>query len=277
MGVMSGYGKCLVILIVIFIPLSVFGEGPLDKESLDKAPALNSAEAMDKTAYEEPAEENLIADPLEPWNRFVFALNDGFYFTLIKPVARVYSFITPEWGRVRVRSVFQNLGAPGRFVSTLLQGNMKGAGNELLRFVLNTTIGIGGMFDVAQQNFKIKSSDEDLGLTLGHYGIGEGFFIVWPFLGPSSARDSVGMAGDSFLYPLSYITPFKDLLAVRFFEFENDVSLRIGEYEDLRESSLDPYVAMKDAFSEYRRNKVRKGATEKDRSDAVPTTGWPGH
>jgi phospholipid-binding lipoprotein MlaA len=130
------------------------------------------------------------------------------------------------------------------------------------------------MFDAADYNLQIKSTEEDIGLALGHYGVGEGFFIVWPFLGPSSVRDSVGIAGDFFLYPVSYITPFKDWLAVRSYQFENDVSLRIGEYEDLTESSVDPYTAMKDAYSEYRRNKVKEGSGE---TDGAPTdSGWPG-
>ncbi len=259
---MKGCGW-VVLLVLIFAPLSLYGEGQPDKEADETV-----------TAREEPREfpePKVIADPLEPWNRLVFFLNDRLYFALMKPVAQGYSIIVPEWGRVRIRNVFNNLKTPIRFVSSLLQLKVKAAGVELARFAMNSTIGFGGMFDVASQNEDLKGSDEDLGITLGYHGIGEGFFIMWPFLGPSSLRDSAGLAVESLLYPVNYITPFEDWFAVRSFQFENDVSLRIGEYEDLIESAVDPYVAMKDAYSEYRRSRIKEGTAEE-----VPGTRWPG-
>lgn len=265
----------IVLFILFFMSVPASGEvSPGKGENRELAFSEQAAAPSDE--QEEIAEAKPIADPLEPWNRLMFFVNDRLYFALMKPAAQVYGLLVPEWGRVRVRNVFDNLRTPVRFVSSLLQGKMKGAGNELVRFLLNTTAGMGGMFDVADYNLQIKSSGEDLGLTLGHYGIGEGFYIVWPFLGPSSLRDSVGMTGDFYLYPVSYITPFEDWLAVRSYEFENDISLRIGEYEDFIESSLDPYVAMKDAYSEYRRNKVKEGAGETEREEAAKESGWPG-
>ena len=259
----------LILFIFLFMPFLAYAEATPGKGQTGEAASVERA-AAPADEQEEFAEAKPISDPLEPWNRLVFFVNDRLYFALVKPVAQGYGLIVPEWGRVRVRNVFDNLKTPVRFVSSLLQGKMKGAGNELARFLLNTTLGMGGMFDVAGYNLQLKSSDEDLGQTLGHYGIGEGFFIVWPILGPSSVRDSVGMAGDFFLSPVSYITPFEDWLAVRSFQFENDISLKIGEYEDMKESALDPYVAMKDAYSEYRRSKVKE-----DRTDTAPGPGWP--
>ncbi len=274
MGTGKVYGW-LIIVIFLLMPLHASAEDPPDT---GKAEGAAPAESVDtpKDGQDEFAEIKPVADPLEPWNRLVFFLNDRLYFALAKPVAQGYGLIVPEWGRVRVRNIFDNLRTPVRFVSCLLQGKMKCAGNELARFLLNSSLGMGGMFDVANYNLQLTSSDQDLGLALGHYGIGEGIFIVWPFLGPSSARDSVGIAGDFFLYPVSYITPFEDWLVVRSYQFENDVSLRIGEYEDLTESSLDPYVAMKDAYSEYRRSKVKEGTGEESAAGPSPTSGWPG-
>jgi len=265
----------LVFIFVLVIPYPVYAGVASDKDQTGEAASVERV-GTPADEQEEFPEVKPISDPLEPWNRLIFFLNDRFYFALAKPVAQGYGLIVPEWGRVRVRNVFDNLRTPVKFVSSLFQGKMKSAGNELIRLFLNTTLGMGGMFDVANYNLQIKSSDEDIGLALGHYGIGEGFFIVWPFLGPSSARDSVGIAGDFFLYPVSYITPFEDWLAIRSYQFENDVSLRIGEYEDLTESSLDPYVAMKDAYSEYRRSKVKEGAGEKSGAVPSPDSGWPG-
>jgi phospholipid-binding lipoprotein MlaA len=273
MGTRKVYGW-LIIVIFLSLPLHVFAEDPPDTGKTESAVPAESVDAA-KDGQDEFAEIRPVADPLEPVNRLVFFLNDRLYYIVMKPVAQGYSLIVPEVVRVRVRNVFDNLRTPVRFVSCLLQGKMKCAGNELARFLLNSTLGMGGMFDVADYNLQLKKSDQDLGLALGHYGMGEGLFIVWPFLGPSSARDSVGIAGDFFLYPVSYITPFQDWLAVRGTEFENDASLRIGEYEDFTESALDPYVAMKDAYSEYRRNKVKEGAGEKGEAESPAGPAWP--
>jgi phospholipid-binding lipoprotein MlaA len=268
---------CLVFIIFLFLPfLAYAGAAGITSGEDQAGEASVERTGTPADEQEEFAEAKPIADPIEPLNRLVFFLNDRLYFALVKPAAQVYGLIVPEWGRVRVRNVFDNLKMPVRFVSSLLQLKIRAAGVELARFAMNSTIGFGGMFDLASQNPDLKGSDEDVGLALGHYGIGEGFFIVWPFLGPSSARDSVGIAGDFFLYPVSYITPFEDWLAVRSYQFENDVSLRIGEYEDLTESSLDPYVAMKDAYTEYRRNKVKEGKGEESGAGPSSNSGWPG-
>jgi phospholipid-binding lipoprotein MlaA len=110
----------------------------------------------------------------------------------------------------------------------------------------------------------IPKRDADLGQTLGVYGVGQGLYVVWPVLGPSSARDSVGIVGDFFLYPVSYITPWYAWLGVRGYEEINDASLRIGDYESLKEAAIDPYVALRDAYDQYRQKKVevRKGKPE---------------
>ena len=249
--------KWLILFILLFMPFPAQGEVPPDTGGEKGLVPLEQV-AVPPDEQEEFPEIKPVADPLEPWNRLMFFLNDRLYFALVRPIAQGYAFVVPEWGRIRVRNIFENLGTPVRFISSLLQGKMNGAGNELLRFLLNTSIGVGGMFDVADNNFKIKGSDEDLGQTLGHYGIGEGFFIVWPLLGASNARDSFGLAGGYFLDPVSYITPLEASLAVRSYGYENDASLRVGEYEDLKEAAVDPYVSLKDAYTEYRRHKVKE-------------------
>ncbi len=209
------------------------------------------------TEYEEVADENGISDPLEPWNRAMFTFNDKLYFWVAKPLARGYSAIVPEWGRVRVKNIFQNISTPVRFVNNLLQLKIRGAGTELLRFVLNTTAGAGGMFDVAK-NIDLKGSEEDLGQTLGVYGMDNGFYVFWPVLGPSSLRDSVGTVGDFFLEPVSYITPIEALVGVRSFDYTNGTSLHIGDYEDIKESALDPYISFRGAYVQYRKNKIKE-------------------
>ena len=144
-----------------------------------------------------------IADPLEPVNRVFFVFNDKLYFWLLRPIARGYSWIFPEPARESVNNFFDNIKMPVRFVNNLLQGKIRASGRELARFGINTTVGVGGLWDPAGNWFDISPSKEDFGQTLGKYGIGEGVYICWPVLGPSNIRDTLGLSGDYFLNPLS--------------------------------------------------------------------------
>ena len=151
-----------------------------------------------------------IPDPLEGWNRFWFGFNDKFYFWLFKPMAQGYKYVLPEKPRSWVNNFFHNLLFPVRFVSCVLQGKLLEAGTETSRFIANTAFGLGGLSDFAydlEPHMPLRSSEEDLGQTFGSWGIGNGFYLVWPFIGPSTARDTVGLAGDSFLDPVSYVGP----------------------------------------------------------------------
>ena len=230
---------------------------PATRSGLEKATDVEESIEEHGTEYGEISEESGISDPLEPWNRAMFTFNDKLYFWVAKPLARGYSVIVPEWGRVRVKNIFHNISMPVRFVNNLLQLKINGSGTELLRFVFNTTVGVGGMFDVAK-NIDLKVQEEDLGQTLGVYGIGNGFYIVWPVLGSSSIRDTVGTVGDFFLELVSYITPTEALIGVRTFDYTNETSLHIGDYEDFKESAIDPYISLKSAYTEYRKNKIKE-------------------
>jgi len=199
-----------------------------------------------------------IADPLYPWNNAMYHFNDKLYFWVMKPVAKRYSTVFPQDVRVAVGNFFYNLAAPIRFVNNLLQLKLKNAGSELLRFVYNSTAGVGGLADVARSDLRLARHDQDLGLTLGHYGIGTGFYIVWPFLGPSSLRDTVGFAGDSFLDPVFYVTPWYDAAAIAAYDRVNGTSLHIGDYEDLKESAIDPYVAIRNAYIQHRQSQIKE-------------------
>ena len=200
-----------------------------------------------------------IPDPLESFNRAMFRFNDKLYFWVLKPVAQGYKKVVPEAPRVGVKNFFSNLKFPIRFVSCLLQADFSGAATEFGRFAVNTIWGVGGLMDPASsKQLNIPKNEADLGQTLGVYGVGQGFYIVWPILGPYSARDSIGIAGDYYLYPVSYITPWYDRSAVSAYEVVNDTSLRIGDYEFIKEAAIDPYVALRDAYSQYRQKKVEE-------------------
>jgi phospholipid-binding lipoprotein MlaA len=205
---------------------------------------------------EEPVE--TIADPLEPVNRAFFKFNDKFYFWILKPVATGYKTVVPQGVRVSVRNFFSNVSTPIRLVNCLLQAKFKCGGTETIRFLLNTTIGIAGFFDPAKTEFHIEKREKDFGTTLGFWGIGPAFYINWPILGPSSLRDTVGYVGDLFLDPENYlITSIPINLAVKSYHQVNETSLTLGEYEDLKEAALDPYIALKDAYHQYRQNKIK--------------------
>ncbi len=210
------------------------------------------------TEQEEAVEEESIPDPLEPWNRIIFTFNDRFYYWLFKPAAKGYNAVLPEPVRVSVRDFFDNLLMPVRFVNSVLQGKLDSAGIELARFGINSTIGFAGFFDVARNDLNIQRQARDLGQTLGHYGIGSGPYLIWPFLGPSSLRDTVGMVGDGFLTPLSYVTPWEDALGLEAVEYFNDNALHVGEYEDLTEAAIEPYIALRDAYAQHRKSVIKK-------------------
>jgi phospholipid-binding lipoprotein MlaA len=223
-----------------------------EKGSLDNDASLDYTEAVKEE------EKITIADPIEPFNRAMFQFNDKLYFWLLKPVAQGYKTVVPEDARVSVKNFFSNLGFPIRFLSCLLQADFICAATEVGRFTVNTVWGIGGLMDPASsKDLNLQKQDVDLGQTLGVWGVGQGFYIVWPVLGPSSPRDSFQIVGEYFLYPVSYVSPWYAWFGVRGLEEVNRTSLSIGDYEALKEASIDPYVALRDAYVQYRWKKVK--------------------
>lgn len=204
---------------------------------------------------ESPAPE--VSDPIEPVNRGIFYVNDKLYRWVLKPVAQGYKFVVPDPIRVSVRNFFLNLGTPIRAVNALLQGKFVDTGTELARFGINSTIGMAGLFDAAKE-FHLTRKDEDTGQTLGVYGLGPGFYLVLPILGPSNPRDAVGMVGDTYLDPLSYLLSFEWSLGAQFVRTQTDLTFRINEYEQLTDAAVDPYAAVKDFYLQYRAKKIKE-------------------
>jgi len=199
----------------------------------------------------------VVSDPLEGFNRAMFRFNDRLYFWLLKPAAQGYSYVVPEKMRTGVDNFFHNLKFPIRFVNNILQGKFHHAALEFDRFWLNTVAG-AGFFNPASRHDELNIPEEDFGQTLGHYGMGDGFYIVWPVFGPSTARDTVGFGGDYFLDPVTYVEPWESSLGIAAYRKFNRVSLTIGDYETLIESAIDPYSAVKDAYIQYRTNQIEK-------------------
>lgn len=201
-----------------------------------------------------------IADPFEPINRAFFTFNDKVYFWVFKPVALGYKAVAPEIVRVSVRNFFSHVTTPVRLVNCLLQADLKCAGTETARFFLNTTIGFAGFFDSAKTGFNLERQDRDFGQTLGIWGLGPVCYFDWPILGPSSVRDTVGYIGDLALDPRTYIPSRYFYLDVGAWVLDkvNETSLTIGEYEDLKKAALDPYIALREAYHQYRQSKIKK-------------------
>jgi phospholipid-binding lipoprotein MlaA len=249
-------------------PGTFISSAPPDKEVLQVAivniPPPVEPKPEKPEEPEEPTE--TIADPFEPMNRVAFDFNDRLYFWVLKPVASGYNAIFPQEMRVCVRNFFSNLRTPINVVNCLLQANFKCAGNESARLLLNTTLGFFGCVDQAKKDFGIEKQEEDLGQTFGVWGIGPGFYINWPILGPYSLRDTVGYVGDLFVDPLNYLVPsflpnfpsFLPNFAVRAYYQVNETSLSLGEYEDFKKAAIDPYIALKDAYYQYRKNKIKE-------------------
>lgn len=194
-------------------------------------------------------------DPWEGFNRRVYTFNDALDRAVLKPVARGYVAITPEPVQSGVGNFFSNLGEIRTTLNSLLQGKPANAGRSGGRFIINTTLGVGGLFDVATR-MDITAREEDFGQTLGVWGLGEGPFLMLPLLGPSTVRDTGGLPLDMATYPTTYIEDDAvrySLLALRI------IDLRAGllEQEDL--ISGDRYAFIRDTYLQRRRFEVSDG------------------
>jgi phospholipid-binding lipoprotein MlaA len=238
---------------------------PAQVVAADPAPRPATAAPTRPTA--EPAAEPEDNDPLEGFNRAVFAFNDVFDRFLLRPIAYGYGFITPDFIKAGVRNIFGNLTSPVVLANNLLQFDAPGAIRTTGRFVVNSTVGVLGFFDVAQE-IGIPRHTADFGQTLHGYGIGSGPYLVLPLLGPSSVRDGVGRAVDVFLDPLTYYLDFYPRLAVT---ATNAVTLRetlIKPLDDLRANSVDYYAALRAAYFQDRAVVLRKGTAASEPSAA---------
>ena len=197
-----------------------------------------------------------VFDPLSGYNRFMTRINDKFYFWILKPAASGYAKVTPAVVRRSVGRFFKNLGYPVRFVNNLLQLKVKRAGVETARFLVNTTVGVAGFADPAEAWMDLEAYPEDFGQTLGVYGVGSGFHLVLPLMGPSNLRDAVGKVPDMFLDPVYYVEPSELAIGISAYDRVNYTSLHLGEYADLKKDAVDWYVFLRSAYEQNRRKKI---------------------
>ncbi|RFC44085.1 MAG: phospholipid-binding lipoprotein MlaA [Verrucomicrobia bacterium] len=198
-------------------------------------------------------------DSFEPFNRAIFALNHQFYRFVAKPLAKATVFLIPKPVLNAAGRVIDNVESPVRIGSSLLQGKFKRAGQETGKLLVNSTLGVAGIWKPSDKIGALKRVPaEDVGQAFGNWGIPAGPYLVLPVLGPSSVRDLVGKVGDSCLNPESWLgtEEFKRLIKSCQAVVENPD--RMETYNNATADAVDPYVSMRESFVSYRRNAVEK-------------------
>ena len=208
-------------------------------------------------------------DPWEPLNRRVHDLNNVIDRYFAAPLARLYVTAIPRPARLVVSNFFNNLGQPVGAMNALLQGRPKDAGFSLLRFTVNSTLGIGGLFDPASR-MKIPYRDEDFGQTLAVWGWRQSRYVELPIFGPRTIRDIVGMVGDVPLSPLQHIGQAKTQIALRTLQL-GDIRARLFSVDSMREGAADDYALYRDAWLQRRNYQIMSGLPgKKAREENLP-------
>ncbi|MET0263481.1 MAG: VacJ family lipoprotein [Rariglobus sp.] len=228
-----------------------------------KAPAETDPEVVDGADEYAVVQ---VSDPLEPFNRAMFTFNDHAYDYVLRPVAKGYEKVTPKPVHRGIRNFFDNIKFPIRFVSSALQGKFKRAGQETGKFVVNTVGGLGGFMRMSDEIPALAQVPrEDVGQTFGVWGIGKGPYLVLPLLGPGTVRDTAGAVGDYFLNPLHWNLRKN----VEWYSWQTEVGVSVidgvsalpGTFEayDLsRKDALDPYIAVRSSYVQYREAAVKQ-------------------
>jgi len=239
-------------------------------------PATQSDEPLDPFAVAEEGTGDEY-DPWEPVNANIFEFNLKVDRYVLKPVAKGYNFVMPNIAQVGISNIFYNLRFAPRFLNNVFQGKLKGAGIEVGRFLVNSTVGLAGFFDVAK-HIDLVTPEEDLGQTLGFYGVKPGPYIVLPLLQPFTVRDFVGYVGDVFLNPINWlVVPIIEVddvpsviahkdrttssiiqLGARTGEIVNERSRNLEKFQGVEEATLDLYSAVRNAYLQKRNQAVRE-------------------
>lgn len=204
-------------------------------------------------------------DTFKNYNMMMTNVNDKFYTYLLIPIEKGYEKVVAKELRVGISNMYQNIKFPINFINNILQLKFKNSFLELERFCINTTLGFVGFADIAKDKFHIMPKREDFGQTLGFYGWENSSYIVLPILGPSNFRDMIGMGGDYFTNPLSYVEDRGNLvdndeesLYVIGFGLLNDQSFYYKTYENFKQDSLNLYILLKNAYEQRRKQQIKE-------------------
>jgi phospholipid-binding lipoprotein MlaA len=227
---------------------------PAETASAPESPQIAPAAAAPAAPGEDFDE-----DPWEGFNEKMFNFNREILDRyLLKPVATAWDFLLPDFVQRGVHNIFDNAAVVRRLVNNSLQLKFAGAGIELARFTINSTIGLVGFFDVAKDGFGIEQKDEDTGQTFGVWGMGPGPYLVLPFLPPLSVRDGVGYAFDAAMTPYSYFIPWWGSVVATADNTVNERSLNLDRFERVAESTVDLYGAVRNAYLQRRAAAIKQ-------------------
>lgn len=272
------FGRCKQNLLPVFgalaiVMLALAGPVPaqetqIENDNFDFATAVAPAETASAPespqiapAAAAPAApgEDFDEDPWEGFNEKMFNFNrEVLDRYLLKPIATAWDFLLPDFVQRGVHNIFDNAAVVRRLVNNSLQLKFAGAGIELARFTINSTIGLVGFFDVAKDGFGIEQKDEDTGQTFGVWGMGPGPYLVLPFLPPLSVRDGVGYAFDAAMTPYSYFIPWWGSVAATANNTVNERSLNLDRFERVAESTVDLYGAVRNAYLQRRAAAIKQ-------------------
>ena len=244
----------------------VMSEGPREvsvapgEAELASSPVmLTQAKSPSKAGAEDEDEELEPYDPFERFNEVMFRFNYNLDRYVLKPVAQAYNVVMPDPWQVMIANGFDNIKVVPRVVNNLLQAKWKGAGREVARFLINSTAGIGGLFDPARDYWGIDRSREDFGQTLGRWGLKPGPFLILPILPPMTVRDGIGRGVDSLMDPVTWLLPFVwTRFGMTLGEMVNDRSLNLDLYEGFEDVTLDLYSAVRYGYLQRRERQVRE-------------------
>lgn len=231
-------------------------------------------QAADELASDDYDDEEEVSDPLEGWNRGVFWFNDHLDMYLLEPIADGYDYIMPEPVQTGVVNVFDNLAYPKYLVSSVFQLKFEQAAEHTGRFLINSTLGLAGIFDVAK-HFGLEKHSEDFGTALGYHGVGPGPYLVLPILGPSNFRDGFGRIVDGFLNPVPWIaaetSDGSDAAAITLGVTALDAVQTRADLDEAieaaKEASLDYYLFVQSAYYQNRKALINDKQVEKDESE----------
>lgn len=216
------------------------------------------------SAFRIPGRDDTDYDPWESFNQRAFWFNhDVLDHYALKPAATAWHDTIPHPVRHSLANSFDNLAMPKRVVNDMLQTRFSGAGREAARFLLNTTVGIAGLFDVATR-LGLHKSDADTGQTLATYGVGPGPYLVVPLMPPMTVRDGIGMGVDSLLDPLSFfVTPFVANLGMAAGHTINERAENLELYQDAEDTALDLYAAVRNGYLQRRRKAIEDAISDR--------------
>jgi phospholipid-binding lipoprotein MlaA len=197
-------------------------------------------------------------DPWEPFNEKTFWFNRQLDRYLLKPVATAYKAVLPDPVRKGLANALDNLDVTRRLVNNILQLRFDGAVREIARFVINSTVGMAGLFDVADKGFDLERSDRDTGQTLGKYGIAPGPYLVLPFLPPLTVRDLFGFVADEAMFPLDRFIPLGPAIGLHATEKISERAENIEEFAGVEETVVDLYGAVRNAYLQRRAADLRR-------------------